>query len=568
MLFQELNQVVQSWVRKVLKEAERDITAGGLLNTPSLPDRATRLVQTAMCQALAQGYWLQHLYMRECEAAVRGETFRSRVTLADVPSDDKLRKALESFINSQTVETSTEWYAIIPQDALDWVRGYTPKLAGVLEEDVLEAVRSVMQASLREGAPLAQRMEYLRSWEPKIAAMSQHRVEAIARTEITRADTMGRLIAMRGNPDVLGVEFSAVLDSRTTDICEERHGLVMSFDDPRLPYNTPPLHVNCRSILLPATVYEYPDGLLTSHEFEDVPASVQRPEDVEEIEKLLNLLQLQAEEAQRKIQDARAAEAAKEAEWTQLNIPQAKTIREANEIAVKYGLAESANFKGLDVSAANELIIGVARAKEMFPELETFAFVVSLQEHYALEKELEIQRIWREEQDRLRRLNPGISDEELLAALKRRIRKRSAPQDNLAMAFSRKELKGISLNANKFSPQAVGATQKTGLPYGVESKFHPIGCDTVKSVIDHEMGHQIDYLLDASNDPYIQALHNALTMQGKAAMCEALSKYANENIREFIAEAWSEYMNNPEPRSTARDVAERLLALRKEKFKQ
>ena len=159
-------------------------------------------------------------------------------------------------------------------------------------------------------------------------------------------------------------------------------------------------------------------------------------------------------------------------------------------------------------------------------------------------------------------------DEELLAALKRRIKKRSAPQDNLAMAFSRKGLKGISLNANKFSPQAVGATRKTGLPYCVESKFHPIGCDTVKSVIDHEMGHQIDYLLDASNDPYIQALHSALTMQGKAAMCEALSKYANENIREFIAEAWSEYMNNPEPRSTAREVAERLLTLRKEKYRQ
>ncbi len=568
MLFRELNGVVQTWLRKVLKEAERDITAGGLLNTPYLPNRATSLIQTAMCQALAQGYWLQHLYMRECESAVKGEKYRGKVTLADIPSDDELRKVLEKFINSQRAETSKEWHTVIPQEALNWVRWYTPKLAGVLEKDVLENVRNVMTISLREGAPLALRMKYLRSWEPKIAAMAERRVEAIARTEITRADTMGRLIAMRGNPDVLGVEFSAVLDSRTTDICEERHGLVMRFDDPRLPYNTPPLHVNCRSILLPATVYEYPDGLLTSHEFEDVPVSVQRPEDIEEIEKLLTTLQLQAEEEQRRIQETRAAEATKEAEWKQLNIPQAKTIREANEIAVQYGLAENANFKGLDVGAANELIIGVARAKEMFPELEMFAFVGSLQEHYALEKELEIQRIWDEEQERLRRLNPGVSDDDLLAALKRRIRKRSAPQNNLAMAFSRNKLKGISLNANKFSPQTLAFTQKRLLPRSVESNFHPSGCDTIKSVIDHEMGHQIDYLLDASHDPQIQALYNALTMQGKEAMCKALSYYANENIREFIAEAWSEYMNNPEPRSTAREVAERLLALRREKFRQ
>ena len=88
----------------------------------------------------------------------------------------------------------------------------------------------------------------------------------------------------------------------------------------------------------------------------------------------------------------------------------------------------------------------------------------------------------------------GVSDEELLAALKRRIRKRSAPQNNLAMAFSSKGLKGISVNANKFSPQALAFTRKRLLPRSVETKFHPVGCDTIKSVIDHEMGHQIDYL--------------------------------------------------------------------------
>ena len=98
----QIKELVRNSVEETLnelleKEAERDIIAGGLLNTTSLPDRATRLVQTAMCQAL-RAYWLQHLYMRECEAAVRGETFRSRVTLADVSSDDKLRNVLDSVV--------------------------------------------------------------------------------------------------------------------------------------------------------------------------------------------------------------------------------------------------------------------------------------------------------------------------------------------------------------------------------------------------------------------------------------------------------------------------------------
>ena len=273
-----------------------------------------------MREALAQGYWLQHVYMRECESAVKGTKFRGTVTLADKaemqaafleflksqglkpsettppkapepqskPQDDaSLKQALEAFMSGKKVETSSEWHAIIPEDAVEWLKGYTPTLAGVLQKDVLEKVREVVRDSMTQGTSLTQRMKDLQAAEPKISAMARHRVEAIVRTEITRADTMGRLIAMKSNPDVLGVEFSAVLDSRTTDICMERHGLVMRLDDPKLPYNTPPLHVNCRSLLLPATIYEYPDGLLTSHEFEEVPEAKQRPQDIEEVKKLL-----------------------------------------------------------------------------------------------------------------------------------------------------------------------------------------------------------------------------------------------------------------------------------------
>ena len=119
--------------------------------------------------------------------------------------------------------------------------------------------------------------------------MSDRRIESIARTEITRADTLGRLTSMKANDDVIGVEFSAIMDDRTTEICSSRHGLVMRLDDPRLPENTPPLHVNCRSLLISLTVYDYPDGLLTSHEFDEVGAGTQRPEDIDEVAKILNI---------------------------------------------------------------------------------------------------------------------------------------------------------------------------------------------------------------------------------------------------------------------------------------
>ena len=288
-LSKDLNITVQWWITQVLKEAESDIASGEVLSVPELPASAERTIREVMIHALAQGYWLQHIYMQECRAAARGQRYRGRVTLADDTEldDAEIRRLLESLMKSAKVETDPAWHAVIPTDAVKWIEGYTPKLAGVLEKDILEKVRGVVRESMFTGSTLKQRMEALREADPKIRAMGKHRVEAIARTEVTRADSMGRLIDMKSNPDVLGVEFSAVLDDRTTDMCQARHGLVMRMDDPRLPYNTPPIHVRCRSLLLAATVYEHPDGLLTSHEFDDIEPGTQRPEDIEAVREVL-----------------------------------------------------------------------------------------------------------------------------------------------------------------------------------------------------------------------------------------------------------------------------------------
>ena len=222
--------------------------------------------------------------MREIEAVYQGRKYRGRKTLADTPTDDELRHILEDFM---TVEASEEWYAVIPQAAIDWLKEYVPSLAGNLREAVLEKMREVISSSLQEGLTLQERMKALRDSASELSVMTNERIEAIARTEITRADTLGRLTEMKSNEDVIGVEFSAVMDDRTTEICSSRHGLVMRLDDPRLPENTPPCHVNCRSLLISLTVYDYPDGLLTSHEFDEVPSGTQRPEDIAEVLKIL-----------------------------------------------------------------------------------------------------------------------------------------------------------------------------------------------------------------------------------------------------------------------------------------
>lgn len=55
---------------------------------------------------------------------------------------------------------------------------------------------------------------------------------------------------------VVGVQYSAIMDGRTTFFCAEHHGEIMKIDDPRLATIVPPNHFNCRSTLIPITIYD------------------------------------------------------------------------------------------------------------------------------------------------------------------------------------------------------------------------------------------------------------------------------------------------------------------------
>ncbi len=279
-----LKDTAKKWLEKLITRASQDVSSGYLENPPELSQKFTEALSRMLREAYAQGYWLNHLYVREIEAAYTGRKYQGRITLADAPTDDELREILQNFMNYEPPEY---WSDVIPSAAIEWLEGYVPSLAGVVKVSVLEKVREEISRSLESGTTLKERMKALRESASELSMMTNQRIESIARTELTRADTLGRLSSMKSNDDVIGVEFSAVMDDRTTEICSSRHGLIMRLDDPRLPENTPPCHVNCRSILLACTVYEYPDGLLTSHEFSEVPAGMQRAEDIAEVLKIL-----------------------------------------------------------------------------------------------------------------------------------------------------------------------------------------------------------------------------------------------------------------------------------------
>lgn len=93
---------------------------------------------------------------------------------------------------------------------------------------------------------------------------------------------------------------------------------------------------------------------------------------------------------------------------------------------------------------------------------------------------------------------------------------------------------------------------KAVLTQNVTTQYHPIGCDTIRSTVDHELGHQLDGLLGLSADADVISAYNQAV---RTDIKSEVSTCAGESIGEFIAECWAESLNNPTPRAFAKKIS-------------
>ena len=121
--------------------------------------------------------------------------------------------------------------------------------------------------------------------------------------------------------------------------------------------------------------------------------------------------------------------------------------------------------------------------------------------------------------------------------------------------------RGIFLTEQSLDSDVVEQTKKN-LAESEKSGYHPVGCGTIKAMIDHEFGHALlVYLKDQKCTlpqeklkDYMLDLDNLYYKNDKEYITKNLSEYATTNYEEFIAEAYAEYKNNPNPRPLCKKV--------------
>lgn len=158
--------------------------------------------------------------------------------------------------------------AVIPQDALDFLDEKSLWITGVINNDLVNDAKQVLLRGIETGAGVTEVVEEITKlflpWimDPdKISdpdAARPVRLETTVRTVSTEAFNRGRIIQARNGLGNLlkGFEYSAILDSRTTDVCRRLDGRVFLEGDVSVERLAPPRHFRCRSILVAIVVGE------------------------------------------------------------------------------------------------------------------------------------------------------------------------------------------------------------------------------------------------------------------------------------------------------------------------
>lgn len=229
-----------------------------------------------------------------------------------------------------------------------------------------------------------------------------------------------------------------------------------------------------------------------------------------------------------------------------INVPQFTTREEAEQWVKDLGIAEDVYFDGFDVKVCQGIAESLAYHKQIAPDLQLgpignnrtlSAEMRKAQEPATRKFAEEIGGKW------------GWTRDKIEKYIKKRLRSVGVRMSPNAYAIAMSDAFFVSFKWAKDYDKI-----KARLEQDVEMGWHPPGCDTVKSIIDHEMGHVLDRHLGGLFKLNVASI--ARQYRGQAP-----SEYARKNWAEYFAEAWAEYLNNPNPGPVATEIGNRVMEL-------
>jgi SPP1 gp7 family putative phage head morphogenesis protein len=174
-----------------------------------------------------------------------------------------------------------EWDPVPFQEAIDQFRSKVPltikqfnalksyakrwalTARGLSVDAIQRELRSALDRAIASGTTLETFLDDLA--DGNVAVTHRHG-ETIFRTNVQTAYNTAQAEAMF-DPEIADAipafRFDAIIDERTTDICEDREGKIFRREDLQVLEIVPPLHYNCRSTVVPLFADEFDSSMLS-----------------------------------------------------------------------------------------------------------------------------------------------------------------------------------------------------------------------------------------------------------------------------------------------------------------
>lgn len=165
--------------------------------------------------------------------------------LTSLRSRYRIRVRKADFDPTTLFETEARLYGMPRSFSAQYMQRRELELAGVYEQARLRQTKVIVERAIREGHGIPGIQQKLGKQFP---SFTEARLRNIARTESNTLFSHGKYARLQVSPYVIGYEFFATMDARTTDICASRHGHHYARGS---NVDVPPLHFSCRSELLP-----------------------------------------------------------------------------------------------------------------------------------------------------------------------------------------------------------------------------------------------------------------------------------------------------------------------------
>lgn len=266
---------------------------------------------------------------------------------------------------------------------------------------------------------------------------------------------------------------------------------------------------------------------------------------------------------------------------------EAKTRKEAENLVRDWGI-KTVSFKGLDVSAANEISKTLSEALRTHPECAYFVkyFGDAVGARAELEKNIDPDvmsdlKFKAEEKFKFFSENSwakrvkgydGKTDDEIKADLMKKFVKAYANEEiptgrkAWAWATSSGIFYGAQIRAFKSAEGCAKAMERS-----VQTQYTPEGTGSLAGSFFHEIGHKLANMTEWGNPAGYsggQEFRDLYAAEMRAGTLKNnLSEYARSNTAEMIAEGWSEYKTSKNPRPLSVKIG-KMLESRIEKWRE